>query len=118
LFYLALQYKILFCFNKEALYGNYRIKRSSYIKNKEKLSFGDHHKNISVQQLSYLQDSDNENYYRILWVLKGVKSIQAGVDEFKAFPNLIVFVAPGKKLSVISETEPEGWVLRIVAIRF
>jgi AraC family transcriptional regulator, transcriptional activator of pobA len=89
------------------------LKKAVDIKNEEKQSFGDHQKNISVQQLFYLQEADSESYYRILWVLKGVKRIQAGVDEFKAFPNLIVFIAPGKKLSVISETKPEGWILRM-----
>ncbi len=89
------------------------LKEADAVENKKKVTYHDHHRNVSVQQLSCLQESDNESYYRILWILKGVKSIQAGDDKFKAFPNLIVFVAPGKKLSIISETEPEGWVLRM-----
>jgi AraC family transcriptional regulator, transcriptional activator of pobA len=85
---------------------------ATFAEGEENLSFSENENNISVRQLTYFQDTDYEKYYRILWVLRGVESIHAGIDEFKAFPNLIVFVAPGKKIAFFSEDEPEGWVLR------
>jgi AraC family transcriptional regulator, transcriptional activator of pobA len=86
---------------------------ASILKSKNRLPFRENQSHISVRQLSFFQDSDYEKYYRILWVLKGVEIIHAGLDQFKAFSNLIVFVAPGKKITMVSEPEPEGWVLRL-----
>jgi len=87
------------------------LKDASYTEGEKKLPFRENQNNINVRQLSCFQDTDYESYYRILWILSGVAVIHAGVDEFKAFPNLIVFVAPRKKVTLISEDKPEGWVI-------
>jgi AraC family transcriptional regulator, transcriptional activator of pobA len=73
----------------------------------------DEQKNIKIQRLNYFTDHDNDKFYRILWILNGVETIQIGIEKFKSFSNLIVFVAPGKKITLVTQKEPEGWVLRL-----
>jgi AraC family transcriptional regulator, transcriptional activator of pobA len=68
---------------------------------------------ISIQRLNYFQDHENDKYYRIIWVLNGVESIQVGMEKFKSFSNLIVFVAPGKKINLSAKKESAGWILNL-----
>lgn len=66
---------------------------------------------ISIHKLNQnLNDSDNS--YRIVWVLRGGKQIDVGVEKIKAYPNLIVFVLPEKRIKLHLSPGAEGWVLK------
>lgn len=68
-------------------------------------------KHISIHRLNSYMDRASENYYRILWILDGVKTIQVDMEKISSYPNLIVFISPGKKLKVSVTENPQGWVL-------
>lgn len=87
--------------------------QSALTKTSQHLPIYEDASDVSVQHLDTYNDTGYEHLYRILWILCGVESVRTGVERFRAYSNLIVFVAPGIKLSIISETQPEGWVLQL-----
>ena len=56
-----------------------------------------------------LQDNSN---YMILWIKEGFKSIKIDFEEFSAPSNSIWFIAPGRKVNLLYNSTPGGWILK------
>jgi len=68
---------------------------------------------ISVERLETNghQYADTE-FYKILWVAKGLKSISADFETIPSLPNTIMFLAPGRIVELeFLHDHPEGWIL-------
>ncbi len=69
-------------------------------------------KHISIQRLNYFPGLGNDKHYKILWILRGVKTVMINDEIFNSYPNLLVLISPGQKLKIETTEEPEGWILR------
>ncbi len=70
-------------------------------------------RHINIQRLHHFRDNGRDNYYRILWILRGVDRVAIDEEVFTPYANLIVFVSPEKRLKLETSEQPEGWVMRL-----
>jgi AraC family transcriptional regulator, transcriptional activator of pobA len=75
---------------------------------------------ICVQKLTrhHLKFSDPENY-QILWLEDGVGSIDADYEKRESFPFTILFIYPGKKVTLrFNCFQPKGWIIKFSRLFF
>lgn len=75
---------------------------------------------ICVQKLNRhhlkLRDPDN---YQILWLEDGVGSIAADYEELESLPFTILFIYPGKEVSLrFNCFQPKGWIIKFSRLFF
>jgi hypothetical protein len=75
---------------------------------------------ICVQKLTrhHLKLSDPENY-QILWLEDGVGSIDADYEKRESFPFTILFIYPGKEVTLrFNCFQPKGWIIKFSRLFF
>ncbi len=75
---------------------------------------------ICVQKLTrhHLILSDPQNY-QILWLEDGVGSIDADYEKLESFPFTILFIYPGKEVSLrFNCFQPKGWLIKFSRLFF
>ena len=59
---------------------------------------------------SVICDDDN---YQILWLEKGIGSIEVDAENLECFPCIILFLHPGKPVKLrFDSLQPKGWILK------
>jgi AraC family transcriptional regulator, transcriptional activator of pobA len=75
---------------------------------------------ICVQKLTrhHLKLSDPKNY-QILWLEDGVGSIDADYEKRESFPFTILFIYPGKEVTLrFNCFQPKGWIIKFSRLFF
>ncbi len=75
--------------------------------------------NISVQPFDVSKtDYSSTDFYQVLWLKQGFKTVVVDVEEFEASPNTICFIAPQRFIQVSFKHEIEGCILSFSKIFF